>query len=112
MSLLAYAAPNHLLYVPRGGGKLVARILDASKAALTGPPVTLAENALAPFSASRAGALTYRTVLSTPNPSAHSIDVDPKGDRLARCALVRRAGRSHRARELGVDAREVTALAR
>jgi eukaryotic-like serine/threonine-protein kinase len=68
VSAFAYAAPNHLLYLPRNGGKLLARTLDVAKSELTGPPVTLAENALAPFSASLTGALTYRTVPSTPNP--------------------------------------------
>jgi Tol biopolymer transport system component len=62
----SYAAPSHVLYFQMG--QLLARRLDVQQRELVGPPVPLAENGRPPFSASRTGALTYRTVSSRPNP--------------------------------------------
>jgi Tol biopolymer transport system component len=62
----AYAPPNHVIY--RKGGALLAQAIDVRRFALVGTPITLSENAVAPFSASRTGALTYRTIPPTPNP--------------------------------------------
>jgi Tol biopolymer transport system component len=61
----AYASPDRVIYLGNGG--LLAQVLDVKRAALVGAPVALAENALPPFSASRTGALTYRTVPTRPN---------------------------------------------
>jgi Tol biopolymer transport system component len=62
----AYAPPNHVIY--RKGGALLAQAIDLRHFTLVGAPITLSENAVAPFSASRTGALTYRTIPPTPNP--------------------------------------------
>jgi eukaryotic-like serine/threonine-protein kinase len=61
-----YAPPDRVISLGRRG--LLAQVLDVKAAALVGTPVALAENALPPFSASRTGALTYRTVPTRPNP--------------------------------------------
>ncbi len=62
----AYASPDRVIYIQNGA--LVSRVLDLKSAMLVGNPVTLADKALPPFSASRNGALTYRTVPTRPNP--------------------------------------------
>lgn len=61
-----YAPPDRVLYVRNN--VLFSEKLDLKRARLGGAPVALAENALPPFSASRTGALTYRTVPTRPNP--------------------------------------------
>jgi eukaryotic-like serine/threonine-protein kinase len=61
-----YAPPNRVLFLKRG--TLFAQELDTRRFVLVGAPVALAEDAVPPFSASRNGTLTYRTVPSTPNP--------------------------------------------
>ena len=62
----AYASPDRIIYLKNG--VLVTQVLDVKRAALLGEPVVLAENALPPFSASRTGAMTYRTIPSRPTP--------------------------------------------
>ena len=62
----AYASPDRIIYLKNG--ILVTQVLDVKRAALVGEPVVLAENALPPFSASRTGAMTYRTIPSRPTP--------------------------------------------
>jgi eukaryotic-like serine/threonine-protein kinase len=62
----AYAAPDRVIYLRNG--VLTSQVLDIRRGTLTGTPVALAERALPPFSASRTGALTYRTVPTRPNP--------------------------------------------
>ncbi len=62
----AFAPPDRVIFLR--GSALLAQQLDVRKALLVGPPVALAENALAPFSASRTGALTYRTIPGRSNP--------------------------------------------
>ena len=56
-----YAPPDRIVYLRNGA--LHAQVLDVKRAALTGTPVALADNALPPISASRTGALDlpYRT---------------------------------------------------
>jgi Tol biopolymer transport system component len=66
LNAFAYASPDRVIYLGNGG--LLTQVLDVKRAALVGTPVALAENALPPFSASRTGALTYRTVPTRPNP--------------------------------------------
>jgi serine/threonine protein kinase len=61
-----YAPPNHVLFLK--AGRLFSQELDKKRFELTGVAAALAEDALPPFSASRDGALTYRTVPSTPHP--------------------------------------------
>ena len=62
----AYAAPDHVIFLR--GATLFAQSFDATSFALKGQPMPLAGNALPPISASRTGALTYRTTPSTPSP--------------------------------------------
>jgi eukaryotic-like serine/threonine-protein kinase len=62
----AYASPDRIIYLK--DGVLVTQVLDVKRAALVGEAVVLAENALPPFSASRTGAMTYRTIPSRPTP--------------------------------------------
>ena len=62
----AYASPNHILFLKNS--ELMAQSIDPDRRALTGAPTALARNALPPFSASRTGAVTYRTVPPQPNP--------------------------------------------
>jgi serine/threonine protein kinase len=71
---ITYAPPNRVLFLR--SGSLFAQELDTSRFELQGAPVALADNALPPFSASRTGALTYRTVPSTPLPL---LWIDPDG---------------------------------
>jgi serine/threonine-protein kinase len=66
VAAFAYESPDQVLYLR--GGVLLAHRLNVEQAALVGAPVDLATNALPPFSTSRTGALTYRTVPSRPNP--------------------------------------------
>ena len=66
VSAFAYASPNHLIFLKNG--TLFAQALDTDEFELTGTPIPLAENALPPFSASRTGAVTYRTNPPTPQP--------------------------------------------
>jgi Tol biopolymer transport system component len=62
----AYASPGHVLFVK--DNDLMAQAIDPDRLVLTGVPIALAHNAQPPFSASRTGALTYRTVPPDPNP--------------------------------------------
>jgi eukaryotic-like serine/threonine-protein kinase len=62
----AYAAPKHVIYLKEGA--LLVQALDVKRATLIGAPMALAESALPPFSTSRTGALTYRTVPARPQP--------------------------------------------
>jgi Tol biopolymer transport system component len=62
----AYASPNYVLYLK--GNDLMAQAIDPDRLELTGTPTALARNAQPPFSTSRTGALTYRTVPPKPNP--------------------------------------------
>jgi serine/threonine protein kinase len=64
--VFTYAPPNRVLFLK--GGTLFAQELDARRFVLRGAPVAIAEDARPPFSASRNGTLTYRTVPATPNP--------------------------------------------
>jgi hypothetical protein len=66
VTAFAYAPPDRVIVLR--GASLMAHTLDLRRSSMTGVPVALAENALPPFSASRTGALTYRTVPSRPNP--------------------------------------------
>jgi dipeptidyl aminopeptidase/acylaminoacyl peptidase len=60
----AYAAPDKVIFL--SSGALVAQTLDLKSLSLKGAPVILSRNAQPPFSASRTGALIYRTVPSKP----------------------------------------------
>ena len=66
VSAFAYAAPGRVIYLNKGA--LVTQGLDVKRRALVGTPVILSQSALPPISASRSGALTYRTVPSKPAP--------------------------------------------
>ena len=71
----AYAPPGRIIFLQ--GPVLYAQMLDLKQGKLVGDPAALAENALPPFSASRTGALTYRSVPTRPNPLIW-IDADGK----------------------------------
>ena len=62
----AYAPPDRVIFLR--GSILLAQAFNTERFDLVGQPVALADNALPPFSASRTGALTYRTVPTTPSP--------------------------------------------
>jgi len=66
VAAFAYAYPNYVIYLK--SGKLLAQEFDRDGFTLIGKPTTLANNALPPFSASRTGAVTYRTNPPTPSP--------------------------------------------
>jgi dipeptidyl aminopeptidase/acylaminoacyl peptidase len=66
VAAFAYASPNYLIYLK--SGTLLAQAFDRDGFTLIGKPTTLANNALPPFSASRTGAVTYRTNPPTPSP--------------------------------------------
>ena len=62
----AFASPNHVLFIRNND--LMVQAIDVDRQQLTGAPTMLAHNALPPFSSSRTGALTYRSVPPRPNP--------------------------------------------
>jgi Tol biopolymer transport system component len=64
VSAFTYASPDHVVFAR--GATLFSQAFDTTDFALKGQPVPIAGNALPPFSASRSGALTYRTTASTP----------------------------------------------
>jgi len=66
VAAFAYAYPNYVIYLKSGA--LLAQAFDRDGFTLIGKPMTLANNALPPFSASRTGAVTYRTNPPTPSP--------------------------------------------
>jgi hypothetical protein len=66
VAAFTYAYPNHLIFLK--SGTLMAQAIDTSGYKPIGPPISLAKNALPPFSASRNGAVTYRTNPPTPSP--------------------------------------------
>jgi Tol biopolymer transport system component len=77
----AYAPPDRVIFLR--GPVLYAQVLDLKQGRLVGEPAALAENALPPFSASRTGALTYRSVPRRPNPL---LWIDTEGKELGEAA--------------------------
>jgi Tol biopolymer transport system component len=61
-----YASPSRVMYLNKGA--LVVQMLDVKARALVGAPVILSDSAQPPLSASRSGALTYRTLPTRPAP--------------------------------------------
>lgn len=60
VSTFRYAAPNGIVFLK--DGILQSQTFDLATFSLSGQPVSLADDALAPLSASSTGAVTYRTV--------------------------------------------------
>lgn len=77
----AYAPPDKVIFLR--GPVLYVQALDVREGKLTGEPAALAENAVPPFSASRTGALTYRSVPTRPNPL---LWIDAEGKELGEAA--------------------------
>ena len=66
VSSFSYVEPNYVIFLR--GRDLLAQEFDTARSELIGQPQRLAEDALAPISASRNGTITFRTVTSAPQP--------------------------------------------